>query len=56
MNLVCVKDEYIQLVIEWRFVNRVRKQMDQVRSMYVAQLDLVCLLFSSLLDLMSWFH
>jgi len=23
------KDEYIQLVIEWRFVNRVRKQMDQ---------------------------
>ena len=24
------KDEYIQLVIEWRFINRVRKQMDQV--------------------------
>jgi len=23
------KDEYIQLVIEWRFINRVRKQMDQ---------------------------
>jgi len=23
------KDEYIQLVIEWRFVNRVKKQMDQ---------------------------
>ena len=24
-----VQDEYIQLVIEWRFINRVRKQMDQ---------------------------
>lgn len=23
------KDEYIQLVIEWRFINRVRRQMDQ---------------------------
>ena len=23
------KDDYIQLVIEWRFINRVRKQMDQ---------------------------
>ena len=25
------KDEYIQRVIEWRFINRVKKQMDQVR-------------------------
>ena len=25
------KDEYIQRVIEWRFINRVKKQMDQVK-------------------------
>lgn len=36
MNLIIsVKDEYIQLVIEWRFINRVRKQMDQVSKVLV---------------------
>jgi hypothetical protein len=26
------KDEYIQRIIEWRFINRVKKQMDQVKN------------------------
>ena len=33
--IISVKDEYIQLVIEWRFINRVRKQMDQVSKVLV---------------------